>query len=196
MFKEYEYDYGSGYEDYDADADYYGETKPTEFEDVYTTVADKTCAPYSDSTIYNFNGENVTECVTLDRCPSLLENPTERKIFPCGFDEEASLIMVCCPESRVTETKSPEIKPRFPVANGQPRPVEDRTLYCERWKNHGACRLDQIFILDSKTQQQEIASVEMFMFMMSACMKTCDWGKRVRSMNREDMHMYLGKNPF
>ena len=105
--------------------------------------------------------------------------------------------MLCCPESRVTKTKSPEIKPRFPQANGQPRPVEDKTPFCERWKNHGACRQDQTFKLNSKieTTSVYILSSEMFPFMMSACMNACGWGKRVRPIVKEGMRN-PEHNPF
>ena len=146
-----------------------------------TTSATQSCAIYNEIKV---GGEILTECVTLDRCPSILESPTDRIIAPCGFDEGASLMMVCCPASRVTNSTSPQIKPRYPQANGEPRPVEDRTPeHCQRWKNNGACRQD----IDSHcleegcdlTVDQNVPTEELFPFMMSACMESCGWGKKV-----------------
>ena len=96
-------------------------------------------------------------------------------------------MMVCCPTSRVTNSTTPQIKPRYPQANGEPRPVEDRTpKHCRRWKNNGACRLDKDFS-GEEYDTLSVYSVEMFPFMMSTCMKTCGWGERVMSVNIENM---------
>ena len=174
-----EYDYADYYgDDYEyngsGDTEYIGGIKPLEV--VSTTIATQSCAGFAN---IEYKGEFLTECVTLDRCPSLLESPTERIIAPCGFDKEASLMMVCCTTSRVTASSTPQIKPRYPQANGEPRPVEDRTPeHCRRWKNNGACRLDKDFS-GKEYDDLSVLSEEMFPFMMSACMKTCGWDDRV-----------------
>ena len=165
--------------EYYSNYDYAGEEAPEEYS-LTPTIADQSCAPHADISVPYFEGESFSQCVTLDRCPLVVENGS---FVPCGFDEEASLMMVCCPEARVTDTKSLEIKPRFPQANGQPRPVEDKTQFCERWKNHGACRLDQHFRLGE--DPLGILSPDMFAFMMSACMETCGWGKKVKTIIRD-----------
>ena len=174
LFQEYQYEYG----------DEYGDEYEYLTEEV--TIASQSCAAYAGylENQKEFKGENATECVTLDRCPSFLESPTERIIFPCGFDEEASLMMVCCPPARVTDSTTPQIKPIYPQPTGEPRSVEDRTPeHCQKWKNNGACRLDkERYCLEEGCDvklDQYVGGISLFTFMMSACMETCGWGKRV-----------------
>ena len=51
----------------------------------------------------------MSECVTIDSCPSLLNNPTApaTTVIPCGFDEQQSVVKICCPEDQVTEPRVP-----------------------------------------------------------------------------------------
>ena len=43
------------------------------------------------------------ECVTMTHCPAMLEGdeaPTD--LYVCGFDEEKSLVKICCPSLQVS----------------------------------------------------------------------------------------------
>ena len=54
----------------------------------------------------------LSECVTIDSCPSLLDNPTApaATVIPCGFDEQQNSVKICCPEVDVTEPKVRNLK--------------------------------------------------------------------------------------
>ena len=60
----------------------------------------------TDKTLSGVKGPGVlSECVTIHRCPSLLENataPSTLAVLPCGFDEEQNVVKICCPEEQVT----------------------------------------------------------------------------------------------
>ena len=47
----------------------------------------------------------LTECVSLDSCPSVLDNPRapENQTLICGFDEQKSLLKICCPKNLGTK---------------------------------------------------------------------------------------------
>ena len=48
---------------------------------------------------------NLTECVTLDRCPRLLDStyaPVQTTLY-CGFHEEEQKMMICCPQELTVE---------------------------------------------------------------------------------------------
>ena len=93
---------------------------------VYTSfkVADSDCSAIGVSAVglsyyYNLTANSanalttekgpgvLSECVTIDSCPSLLNNPTApaTTVIPCGFDEQQSVVKICCPEDQVTEPR-------------------------------------------------------------------------------------------
>ena len=47
----------------------------------------------------------LSECVTIDSCPSYLDSPTapSYSVIPCGFDEQKNSVKICCPEDQVTK---------------------------------------------------------------------------------------------
>ena len=47
----------------------------------------------------------LTECVGLDSCPGVLDNPRapENQTLICGFDEQKSLLKICCPKNLGTK---------------------------------------------------------------------------------------------
>ena len=114
------------------------------------TMANRTC--------YNtplppqiFGGKILSQCVPINQCAQLLDYPNAPVTVtqPCGFDEEESNLMICCPQEFVKPTPEkihPE--PRFPVDNdagGEPRKCTDKTDMCAVWKKNGGCRLDRSF---------------------------------------------------
>ena len=105
------------------------------------TMAEKNCAPYG-AYAYLPGLGNLTECVPLNRCGKILDNhfAPNNQTQPCGFDTESEMMMICCPPELVTE---PQLelrqKPRFPRPDGKPRPVEDKTELCGRWKENDGC---------------------------------------------------------
>ena len=187
FLKEYDYDeYYNAYNDEQNEDDAAANSYEYEYEYVDDSpisianpdplLSEQSCQKYYN---YDLTIGNLTECVSLDRCPVLFENQSSPLIGYCGFDEDRRLMMVCCPEDHVKETEL-TVQPRYPQSDGSARPVEDKTQLCERWKKNGACRLDTNFNLSSDT----ITSVEMFEFMMQACMDTCGWaGNKVTSEN-------------
>ena len=48
---------------------------------------------------------NLTECVTLDRCPGLLDTTDApvQTTKTCGFHEEEQKMMICCPQEVTVE---------------------------------------------------------------------------------------------
>ena len=48
---------------------------------------------------------NLTECVPLNRCGAVLDNSNapNNQTVPCGFDEEAEILMICCPAELIEE---------------------------------------------------------------------------------------------
>ena len=46
---------------------------------------------------------NLTECVTLDRCPKLLDTTPIETTKTCGFHEEDQKMMICCPQELTVE---------------------------------------------------------------------------------------------
>merc|ERR1711988_1132551 len=126
--EEEDYDYGDGDDD-DDDNRIRGSI----------TVSDQKCHGIK---LQDF-GE-LSECVTIDKCPDLLESGVapQNSVDLCGFDKQSAKMMMCCPEKFVIRSPKSQAKavaaqaPRFPDASGGPRPVEDRTDLCSLWKEH------------------------------------------------------------
>ena len=129
-----------------------------------------------------------SKCVTLDRCPSLLDTglAPQQSVVPCGFDKSTAKMMMCCPKKHVIRSLVSAAKaqpPRFPDSSGpHPRPVEDRTPLCDLWKQHGGCDLDRHFVFNgsnvgssNKFGGDLVTSWEMFSFMQKTCMGSCGW---------------------
>jgi len=149
-------------------------------------VADANCA-YLFGGYFNLTANNVvgvkgpgvlSECVTIDSCPSLLDIPRApaETVIPCGFDEQQNSVKICCPEVDVTEPKKTTQPPRFPK-NGEAREVHDLTEMCNVWAKNDGCRLDQDFYVNNQTQGFTgfVKSHDMFSFMQKTCMKSCGW---------------------
>ena len=132
----------------------------------------------------------LSECVTIDKCPELLESGVapQHSVDLCGFDTQSAKMMMCCPEKFVIKSPKSQAKavlaqaPRFPDASGSPRPVEDRTPLCSLWKEHGGCELDRDFEFNGTNTGHAddfgsdlVTSWEMFSFMQQACMGSCGW---------------------
>ena len=87
-----------------------------------------------------------------------------------------SQIKICCPPAYVTASGTPVQAPRFPQSGGAPRPVEDRSPLCPRWRRGGGCRLDEdIKISELDPANGLVYSKVMFDFMVTACLDTCGW---------------------
>ena len=163
------------YETYDGDYE-------EEYEEVgqLTKVSDQKCHGIR---LDDFG--SLTECVTLDRCPDLLDSGVapQHSVDLCGFDRNTAQMMMCCPKKHVIEAQEARTQPpRFPDTTGNPRPVEDRTSFCSRWKEHGGCYLDRNFGFNGTNAGYSndfgtdmVTSWEMFSFMQKACMGTCGW---------------------
>ena len=132
----------------------------------------------------------LSECVTIDKCPDLLESGVapQASVDLCGFDKKSAKMMMCCPEKFVIRSPKSQAKaaaaqtPRFPDESGNPRPVEDRTDLCSLWKEHGGCDLDRDFVFNGTSighaddfGSDWVTSWEMFSFMQQACMSSCGW---------------------
>jgi len=123
---------------------------------------------------------NLTSCVPINRCGKILDDSyaPQKQVLPCGFDEESSLLMICCPEDLVTSPVSMTQKPRFP-RNGRARPVDDLSKECRKWKSNGGCSLDKDFVISKQDPLNgKILSKMMFDFMQGACLKSCGWDGR------------------
>ena len=136
-----------------------------------------------DRICYNTSLENgliLSECVSINRCPSLLQFPNAplSTMVPCGFDEEEASLLICCPEKLVTEPQNTNQELRFPVGNapgGPARNCEDRHELCKLWAENGGCVLDQKFVISNADRNGEVQSADMFSFMQSACPESCGW---------------------
>ena len=115
-------------------------------------------------------------CESIDNCLDHLDDPDapEKQIDTvCGFDEEKSLLKICCPKSKIKEPEeNPTQPPRFPQ-RGKPRPVSDKTSMCRTWAKNGACKLDQHFSYGVQPFEK-VSSKDMFDFMTKACLKSCE----------------------
>jgi len=144
------------------------------------TMANRTC--------YNtplppqiFGGKILSQCVPINQCAQLLDYPNAPVTVtqPCGFDEEESNLMICCPQEFVKPTPEkihPE--PRFPVGNdagGEPRKCTDKTDMCAQWKKNGGCKLDRKFDISDVDSNGGVESADMFRFMQTACPESCGW---------------------
>merc|ERR1712198_782887 len=129
----------------------------------------------------------LTECVTINSCPQLLENSNapNNQTLPCGFDETNNLLKICCPKDFVQDSQDFSQSPRFKLETGSAREVEDKSDQCRKWKRHGACKLDQDFQLSEKNPsfQTEVGSKIMFEFMQKTCLKACGF---LSSTNEEE----------
>ena len=117
-------------------------TDPTTSIQETTKMADNKC---------NHNGQyntlpgigELSQCVPLNRCGKILDSDTapQTQVQPCGFDEDNSIMMICCPEDYVTATPDKmQQQPRFPQ-NGRARRVTDvaNKKECRKWKKNDGC---------------------------------------------------------
>ena len=85
-------------------------------------------------------------------------------------------LLVCCPEQLVTQTPAPPQPPRFPLADGSPRPVEDKHELCPFWRGNGGCDLDRdIIFAEEDPRNAVVRSQDLFDFMQLSCPATCGW---------------------
>eukprot|EP00092_Neocalanus_flemingeri_P037709 GFUD01041055.1.p1 GENE.GFUD01041055.1~~GFUD01041055.1.p1 ORF type:complete len:698 (+),score=145.05 GFUD01041055.1:85-2178(+) len=140
------------------------------------TMANRTCynTPLGD-------GRVLSNCVPINRCAQLLDTYPSAPITvtqPCGFDEESSSLMICCPEEFTTDPVEIAQEPRFPVGNkpgGEARRCSDKHELCTRWKDNGGCALDQNFVISEEDGNGRVSSADMFGFMQGACAESCEW---------------------
>jgi len=167
-------EYGAGAEDYEYD---YG---PSYDDDIQVPeipkVGDDVCPPGIDLPGLG----TLSECVTLDSCPAILDNSNAplNQTLPCGFDTERKIMKICCPPALVKDPvfeQSITQEPRFPDKSGEARKVEDLTPECKKWRRYGACELDRDFNISSIDTTQKVISNEMFDFMLKACPGACGW---------------------
>ena len=138
-------------------------------------MGDLSCAPYGQYAFLPGLG-NLTECVPLNRCGKILENfnAPKNQTQPCGFDTESEMMMICCPPELVTEPQPFRQEPRFPRQDGNPRPADDKSELCGRWKDNDGCALDHHFqISQADKGNGKIENRNMFDFMQTACMASC-----------------------
>merc|ERR1719450_1865134 len=116
-----------------------------------------------------------TTCVPVTQCPSLMNSPvTPLIVTPCGFDENAAIMKICCPNNQVEKTVSAVQPPRYPV-NDQARPCEDKHSMCPTWADNGACKLDRHHLISDYDNNGFVTSDVMFNFMQTACPQSCGW---------------------
>jgi len=139
------------------------------------TMANRTCynTPLGD-------GKVLSNCVPLNRCAQLLDYPNAPVTVtqPCGFDEEESSLMICCPDEFTTEPVKLDQEPRFPVGNkpgGEARKCTDKNDMCTTWKKNNGCKLDQSFSISDEDGNGGVTSADMFGFMQAACPESCGW---------------------
>ena len=104
----------------------------------------------------------MSECVPLNRCPTILNNPQApiMETFPCGFDENSRLLMICCPPGLVRAPLNFTQPPLFPTPHGEARGVEDKTRLCGKWRYEGgACNLDRDFSTSDEGKDPDIGRV-------------------------------------
>jgi len=95
-------------------------------------------------------------------------------VVPCSFNQESFEVMVCCPPVQVTDRPSTKPKPRY-LKNNKPYLCEDKTKYCNRWKDNGICFLNKTFIPSEIEKALRVSSQDMFAFTTMTCMGSCNW---------------------
>jgi len=116
-----------------------------------------------------------TSCVPMTQCPALMNSPvTPLTVAPCSFDEDATILKICCPNDQVQEAVSTVQPPRFPV-DGSARPCEDKHSMCSTWASNGACKLDRHHQISDFDNNGFVKSDVMFNFMQTACQQSCGW---------------------
>ena len=143
-------------------------------------VADDHCPPGIDLPGLG----TLSECVTLDACPAILDNSNAplNQTLPCGFDTERKKMKICCPQDLVKDlvfSQNLAQEPRFPDKSGNAREVQDLTPECKKWKRYGACELDRDYNISSIDTSQKVISNEMFDFMLKACPGACGWAEGI-----------------
>ena len=131
-----------------------------------------------------------TTCVPVTQCPGLMNSPDLAltvNYLTCSFDEEASIIKICCPNTLgnyifmlnvhyfqilVEKPVSTVQPPRFPV-NGKARPCEDKHSMCSTWAKNGACKLDRHHLISDFDNNGYVNNDVMFNFMQTACTQSC-----------------------
>eukprot|EP00091_Calanus_sinicus_P019522 TRINITY_DN4932_c0_g1_i5.p1 TRINITY_DN4932_c0_g1~~TRINITY_DN4932_c0_g1_i5.p1 ORF type:complete len:448 (+),score=93.77 TRINITY_DN4932_c0_g1_i5:138-1481(+) len=145
------------------------------------TMADKQCNLNGQFTTLPGIGE-LSQCVPINQCKKILDNTyaPQNQTQPCGFDEDNSLLMICCPDDYVTSNAaSMEQAPRFPGRNGKARPVEDKSDQCRKWRANDGCSLDKDLVISQHDPGNgRVISKVLFDFMQGACSKTCGWTGR------------------
>eukprot|EP00092_Neocalanus_flemingeri_P070336 GFUD01086316.1.p1 GENE.GFUD01086316.1~~GFUD01086316.1.p1 ORF type:complete len:596 (-),score=125.76 GFUD01086316.1:106-1893(-) len=138
-------------------------------------MANRTCydTPLED-------GKVLSNCVPINRCAQLLEYPDApvTTMLPCGFDEEESSLMICCPEEFTTDPVEIVQEPRFPIGNTageEARQCKDKHEMCARWKSNDGCALNQNFVISEEDGNGKFSSSSMFGFMQAACAESCEW---------------------
>ena len=128
------------------------------------------CRPYDE------RFQVTSQCVPFTQCPGNLDSSSAPdNNFPCSFDTDKNQLKVCCPPENVTQPQDLVQPPRFPTRSGEARRVKDKSDLCARWKRHGACRLDQDFLLVEDDPFSKVFSRNMFSLMQMSCPATCGW---------------------
>lgn len=162
-----------------------GDEKQDDFlNDSDPLMSDQSCDPERVSGVELIPGFVKTAlCVRISRCEGILqsEDAPQTSVVPCGFNEDLSQMMICCPEEKVSgewdifayTTQSP----RYPhPEQGGPRDCQDKHDLCSRWKNEGGCQLDkEVTLSESDPWNSLVTSKQLFDFMQMACMTTCGW---------------------
>jgi len=145
-------------------------------------MSDNECKDNGQYTTINGTLE-LSQCVPLNQCGKILDNEyaPRTQVKPCGFDEDNSVMMICCPEDFVTATPvKTEQKPRFPQ-RGKARRVDDIAgrKECRKWKENEGCALDKDLVISELDEDNgRVISKVLFDFMQGACLSTCGWTGR------------------
>ena len=173
-------DYDS-YNDYDEDYGIEQDDGSSFFPVRDPLMSDQSCLPANVSGVTSIPGfRSSARCVAFNMCADLLdsEDAPKSSVVACGFDEPSKVLMICCPEEQVLPKARDTLQaPRYPVSgSSEARECEDRHELCGKWRDNGACRLDQEYTL-SKVDvfNSQVSSKQLFDFMQLACQATCGW---------------------
>ena len=143
-------------------------------------MSDRSCDPDLVNGIGQLPGLVTTAvCVQMNRCQGILESEKapQTSAIPCGFDQDSSQMMICCPQEKVSDEIETTQAPRYPhPERGGARDCEDKHELCSRWKSEGGCQLDkEVTLSEADPWNSMIISKQLFDFMQITCISTCGW---------------------
>ena len=143
-------------------------------------MSDRSCDPELVNGIGQLPGLVTTAvCVQMNRCQGILESEEapQTSAIPCGFDQDSSQMMICCPQEKVSDEIETTQAPRYPhPERGGARDCEDKHELCSRWKSEGGCQLDkEVTLSEADPWNSMIISKQLFDFMQITCISTCGW---------------------